>query len=177
MTSPRSPATTVPYATFTPGPPVQPKALLIESFRSGTIASLVIVPLAPLFRAAGLRVGHYGPKFAALFFDDPQPWLLFVQHLVIGWLSALPLLLVLIISRVAAAWPRATGAAYGAAYYVAVNSLALPLYFGDATPWQLGWSTVYPSLLGHIIYGVSIGWTSKQFVAGARAGSAIGRGR
>jgi len=60
------------------------QSLLLESIRSGTIASLVIVPLSPLFKAAGLRIGHYGPKFAALFFDNLQPWLLFAQHLVIG---------------------------------------------------------------------------------------------
>ncbi len=140
------------------------RALLIESIRSGTIAALVIVPLSPLFKAAGLRIGHYGPKFAALFFNDPQPWLLFVQHLVVGWLSALPLLLILRRTNVGTR-PALWGALYGAAYYVVVNSLALPLYFADALPWQLGAATVLPSLIGHIIYGTSIGLTSKHFVA------------
>jgi uncharacterized membrane protein YagU involved in acid resistance len=140
------------------------KALLIESIRSGTIAALVIVPLSPLFKAMGLRIGHYGPKFAALFFNDPQPWLLFVQHLVVGWLSALPLL-VLLLRTHAGTRPILGGALYGAAYYVAVNSLALPLYFEDPLPWQLGAATVLPSLIGHIIYGASIGLTSRRFVA------------
>lgn len=49
------------------------KALLVESFRSGTIASVAIVPLSPLFKAAGLRIGHYGPKFAGLYISDPSP--------------------------------------------------------------------------------------------------------
>ncbi len=88
------------------------KALLVESFRSGTIASVAIVPLSPLFKAAGLRIGHYGPKFAGLYVSDPQPWLLFVQHLVIGWISALPLLLVFLATQ-AGRWPVMTGAAYG----------------------------------------------------------------
>ena len=140
------------------------KALLIEAVRSGTIASLVIVPLSPLFNAMGLRIGHYGPKFAALFVDNPQPWLLFVQHLVIGWMSALPLLVLLMLTS-AARWPLCAGAVYGATYYVAVNSLALPIYFGDQTPWQIGWTTVYPSLIGHIIFGMSIGLTSRRFLA------------
>lgn len=143
------------------------KALFVESARSGVIASLVIVPLAPLFKAMGLRIGHYGPKFAALFFHDPQPWLLFVQHLVIGCVSALPLLVILTRTG-AAAWPVVAGAAYGAAYYVVVNSLALPIYFGDPTPWQLGWATIYPSLVGHIVFGASIGLTSRRFVAGTK---------
>jgi uncharacterized membrane protein YagU involved in acid resistance len=143
------------------------KTLLIEAVRSGTIASLVIVPLSPLFKAMDLRIGHYGPKFAALFFDDPQPWLLFVQHLVIGWVSALPLLVIL--ARTGAGKrPLLAGAAYGATYYVAVNSLALPVYFGDPLPWQLGAATVLPSLFGHVIYGASIGLTSRRFVANAK---------
>ena len=143
---------------------MQLKALLIESVRSGTIASLAIVPLSPLFKAAGLRIGHYGPKFAALFFNDPQPWLLFVQHIVIGWLSALPLLLILLHTS-AKQWPLLAGAVYGAAYYVAVNSLALPMYFNDPLPWQLGAATVLPSLIGHVLFGVVIGWASKRFMA------------
>lgn len=146
---------------------MQPRALLIESIRSGTIASLVIVPLSPLFKAAGLRIGHYGPKFAALFVDDPQPWLLFMQHLVIGWVSALPLLVILARTG-AGGQPVLSSAVYGAAYYVLVNSLGLPFYFGDLLPWQLGSATVLPSLVGHIIYGTSIGLTSKRFVTNAR---------
>ncbi len=47
------------------------KALLVESFRSGTIASVAIVPLSPIFKAAGLRIGHYGPKFAGLYVSVP----------------------------------------------------------------------------------------------------------
>ncbi len=57
-----------------------------------------------------------------------------------------------------------TGAAYGAAYYVAINSLALPIYFNDPLPWQLGASTVLPSLIGHVIFGAVIGRTSRHFV-------------
>lgn len=144
------------------------RSLLTESIRSGTIASLVIVPLSPLFKALGLRIGHYGPKFAALFFDNPQPWLLFLQHLVVGWVSAVPLLL-LLAKTGAGGRPILAGAVYGAAYYVVVNSLALPIYFGDALPWQLGTATVLPSLLGHIVYGLSIGWTSRRFVVRAAA--------
>lgn len=54
-----------------------------------------------------------------------------------------------------------------APYYVVVNSLALPIYFGDPTPWQIGWPTIYPSLIGHINFGASIGLTSRRFVARA----------
>ena len=139
-------------------------SLLKEAVRSGTIASLVMIPFGLLFKALGLRVGHYGPKLGEFIFgSQPEPWiqaLLLVQHLVIGWLSALPLLLV---------WrwtsPRspslADGLLYGALYYLSINALALPTIFGDAFPWQLGWSYVYPSLVVHLVFGLSLAVTAR----------------
>ena len=66
--------------------------LALEALRSGTIASLAMMPFGLLFKSMGLRVGHYGPKVGeALFGHQPDPWmpvLLLVQHFVIGWLSA-----------------------------------------------------------------------------------------
>lgn len=135
---------------------------LTETLRSGTIASLVMMPPGFLFQALGMRVGHYGPKFAQLWVDQPTPPLLFAQHLVLGWVSALPLLWWL--ARTGAGLrPVFSGALYGAAYYVGVNSLALPLYFGDPLPWQIGLATVVPSLVVHIVYGACIGWTARRF--------------
>lgn len=141
-----------------------PSSLLLEAMRSGTIASVTIMPLSPLFKAMGLRVGFYGPKFAALFVDNPQPWVLFIQHLIIGWISALPLL-VFLLHAAAVRHSLLYGAGYGAIYYVAINSFALPMYFVDPSPWQLGWTTVYPSLIGHIIFGAAISLTSRRFIS------------
>ena len=69
--------------------------LALEALRSGTIASLAMMPFGLLFKSMGLRVGHYGPKVGeALFGHQPDPWMpVLVQHFVIGWLSALPLLM------------------------------------------------------------------------------------
>lgn len=146
--------------------------LLLEALRSGTIASLAIVPLGWLFRTLDLRVGHYGPKFAALYIDSPLPWQLFVQHMVVGWFSAVPLLLALALTR--AMWqPLLAGASYGAGFYVVINSLALPLYFGDSTPWQLGWPTVWPSLIGHIAYGACVGYTAGRRAVSAWTGPSL----
>jgi len=139
--------------------------LLKEAVRSGTIASIVMMPFGFLFKALDLRVGHYGPKLGEFLFGlRPEPWmqvLLLVEHLVIGWLSAVPLLLF---------WrwtsPRspslADGLIYGALYYLAINALALPAIFGDAFPWQLGWSYVYPSLVVHLVFGLSIAVTTRS---------------
>lgn len=145
--------------------PMRYLSLLKESVRSGTIASLVMMPIGFLFKLLDLRIGHYGPKLAALLFgSEPGMVVLFAQHLVIGWVSALPLL-VLLVRFADLAAPTAIGALYGAAYYVVVNSLALPLLFGDPTPWQLEFNVIYPSFLAHLIFGLSIGLTARRFVA------------
>lgn len=141
--------------------------LLIESLISGTIAALAIMPFGLAFRTAGLRVGHYGPKFAGLFVTDPGPAVLFVQHLVLGWLSALPLLLLLRRSALPVG-PLAAGAIYGVGYYVTVNSLALPLFFGDPTPWQLGPAYILPSLVVHIVFGACVGYVSRHVAVQSR---------
>jgi uncharacterized membrane protein YagU involved in acid resistance len=139
-------------------------SFLKESVRSGTIAALVMMPFGILFKFLDLRVGYYGPKLGALLFGEPTRFVLFLQHLVLGWVSALPLLFILVRLRGTAA-PVAVGAAYGLAYYVVVNSFALPLFFRDPTPWQLGFSYIYPSVFIHLVFGISVGVTSKGFVA------------
>lgn len=144
-------------------------SLLKESVRSGTIAALVMMPFGILFKFLDLRVGYYGPKLGALLFGEPNRFVLFLQHLVIGWVSALPLLLILVRLRGRVA-PMTVGAAYGLAYYVVVNSFALPLFFGDSTPWQLGFSYIYPSVFIHLVFGISIGFTSRRFVANENRG-------
>lgn len=127
-----------------------------EALRTGTVAGLAMIPFAAVFRASGLRINEYGAKTLALLVGEvagPVHVLLtFAQHLVISWIASVPLLLA--VSRVSSRRDRSLlGLAYGAAFYVAVNSLALPLAFGDPTPWQLGFETVYPSLVVHLVYG------------------------
>lgn len=142
--------------------------LLRDSVRSGTLAALAMMPFGLLFKLLGLRVGHYGPKLAQWLFGQAGALLLLAQHFVLGWLSALPLLWAL--RRVPARRARlAWGAGYGAAYYVVLNSLALPLAFGDPTPWALGWQIVWPSLVVHLVFGVCVAWAAKPAAAGARA--------
>ena len=139
-------------------------ALLKETIRSGTIAAIVMMPFGFLFKALDLRVGHYGPKLGEFLFGlQPQPWmqgLLLVQHLVIGWLSAIPLLLFW-----KSTFPRPVsvtdGLLYGALYYLTINAFALPLSFGDAFLWRLGWLYVYPSLVVHLVFGLSIAVTAQ----------------
>ena len=58
------------------------------------------------------------------------------------------------------------GLVYGLSYYLVVNALALPWIFGDAFPWQLGWSYIYPSLVVHLVFGLSIALTARLFSFG-----------
>ncbi len=129
------------------------RAIAAESVVSGTVAALAMMPAGFVFRALEMRVGHYGPKFAALYMSSPGAVALFAQHIVLGWLSAVPLAL-LRLHEMSLATASVVGAAYGALYYVLVNSLALPIYFGDELPWRLGWATVVPSLVVHLVFGV-----------------------
>jgi uncharacterized membrane protein YagU involved in acid resistance len=118
-----------------------------------------MIPFAAVFGSLGLRVNEYGRKTLDLLVGDvvrPLHYVLgFVQHLVIGWLAAVPLLLLL---RGIAGRPARllAGTVYGASFYVAINSFALPFAFGDPTPWGLGFATVYPSLVIHLVYGLAI---------------------
>ena len=159
--------------------PKEYRQIVVEALRSGTIASIVMMPFGLFFKWAGLRVGHYGPKLGEFLFGvQPEPLmqvLLLIQHLVIGWLSAVPLLLFWL-------WrsPReirlADGLVYGAMYYVLVNAFALPLVFGDPFPWQLGWAYVYPSLIVHLVFGLSLAVTARFFrFARGKSGSMPGR--
>ncbi len=143
------------------------KDLAKESLRSGTIASIAMIPFGVLFQLLGLRVGHYGKKLIEVFFTDlaavPFRLLMFAEHFVIGWLSAAPLLVFLVLVKThLPAW--AVGMIYGTAYYVVLNSLLLPWSFGEQTPWALGFSVIYPSLIIHIVFGASIALTSTRFV-------------
>jgi len=134
--------------------------MLREALRIGTAAGLAMIPFAAVFRRLGLRVNEYGRKTLGLVVGDvPQGvhyLLTFLQHLVISWIAAIPLLLVL--REVHGRRRRVlVGLAYGAIFYVVVNSFALPIAFGDPTPWQLGATVVYPSLVIHLVYGGVIG--------------------
>ena len=137
-----------------------------EALRSGTLAAVVMMPFGLAFRALGLRVNEYGMKTIAALFGAVSPRagfaLFVVEHFLIAWTAAVPLLLALRLAPEKFP-PLLVGAAYGAGFYGVVNSLALPWLFGDPTPWQLGFAVVAPSLTVHLAYGISIAVTAQGF--------------
>ena len=52
---------------------------ITEAIGAGTFGALVMMPFGFLFRALEMRVGHYGPKFASLYLEDPGRAALFMQ--------------------------------------------------------------------------------------------------
>lgn len=134
------------------------RSITFESVVAGTVGAFAMMPAGFLVRALQMRVGHYGPKFAELYLSSPGPAALFVQHIVLGWISAVPLAL-LPLHRMTGLTVSLVGAAYGVLYYVLVNALALPIYFGDALPWSMGWLVVVPSLSVHVVFGVAAAHT------------------
>lgn len=149
-----------------------PRRLGLETLRSGTLAALAMIPPALAFFVLGLRINEYGIRVVQLVVGGApralRMGLFALEHVLISWSVTLPLLVLLVLTcrRFRAPW---VGLAYGAAFYVAVNSLVLPWLFGDATPWQLGAAVVLPSLLVHLVFGLSVAWTSRAFVAGTGA--------
>lgn len=140
--------------------------LLKETVRSGSIAAIAMIPFGITFFLLDMRVNEYGMKVIQTFFGNLPQGLRFVlfvaEHFLISWTAALPLLLILLWAehRYAA---LLVGAAYGGVFYVAINSFTLPWIFGDQTPWALGFSFVLPSLVVHLVYGLSIAFTSMAF--------------
>ena len=137
---------------------------------SGTAGSLSMYPFGIVLRRHfGYSLNVYGQLVAnALFRLLALPagagisgvapaWALHVQHFVIGWTLAVPL--TLLVERRGAPHRLSTrvlvGGAYGAAAWLIVNSLVLPVIFRRPTPWALGFAAIWPSLLVHLVYGVT----------------------
>lgn len=133
--------------------------LCIAALRTGTAAAVAMIPVGLAFYLAGLRVNEYGMRIVQIVFGGLPPAGRFAAfaalHFLISWTASVPLLLMLaaLHRRVPA---LLLGSIYGLAFYVAVNSFALPWIFGDSTPWQLGLAVVAPSLIVHLEYGAIV---------------------
>ena len=128
-------------------------ALLRTAAVSGIAGSIAMVPFGLVIRRVlGLPLNRYGESVLRLLAGRVTPLGLALEHLLIGWAMALPL-----VGLSKGRWvthPEAVGAAYGATIWLVVNSLALPYAFAQPTPWSLGVNAIWPSLLVHVVYGV-----------------------
>jgi len=120
---------------------------------AGTVGGVAMIPVGMLIRhAAGGTVNVYGELVVERLLGHVARWALFVEHMLVSWVLAIPLVLL------AARLDRgivAAGLAYGVAIWLVVNALALPWLFGRPTPWALGWPAIWPSLVVHAVYGLA----------------------
>jgi uncharacterized membrane protein YagU involved in acid resistance len=142
---------------------MQLRALLLETFKSGTIAAFAM-PLAgtltkPFF---GGHVWQYGKKVAELYVENPTPMILLAQSLIFAWAAALLLLILLV--KMTPALPVVFGAAYGLMYYMLTTMSVLPLYFGDPLPWNQGPAFIIQPLIVHVVFGACVALISRRFV-------------
>lgn len=144
------------------------KLFLLEALRSGSIAAVAMVPFALLFSVMGLRINEYGKKVIQFLFPDFSPDIRFalfvIEHFILSWIIAIPLLLLLKYFHHRISY-LLLGILYGAVFYLLINSLVLPALFNDASPRRLGFTkTILPSLVVHIVYGLSVAITSRNFI-------------
>lgn len=133
---------------------------LARAVSAGAVAGLAIIPPGLLLLAIGFPVGVYAELALRSLLGSAIPSTLFIAHMATSVGLALPFVAGITASR-RLAWlrhaPTAWGALYGAAAWLVVNALALPLAFGQPTPWELGISSIWPSLAVHVIFGAVLG--------------------
>lgn len=128
--------------------------IVARALRAGTIGGLAMIPVGLAIRFGfGGTVNVYGELVVERMLGRVFPLALFIEHFLIGWVLAVPPVLFAYKQGINA--PIAAGAAYGAAIWLVINSLALPFLFGRPTPWQIGWPAIRPSLVVHIVYGAA----------------------
>jgi uncharacterized membrane protein YagU involved in acid resistance len=145
------------------------RRLVVNAGLSGLAGGVAMIPFGLLLRRVlGYSLNVYGELLVKTLLGSVPPWAMAVEHLLISVAMALPL--VVLVGRTARRSPLLLGALYGAAVWLVVNSLLLPAAFGRPTPWRLGWSAIWPSLMVHVIYG-----TVAAMVAGRSSRPAASR--
>lgn len=128
------------------------KNLVARAGIAGTAGGVAMIPFGlVLRRVLGYSLNVYGELLVQTILGRRSPWALAVEHFLISWVMALPLVAVLAWRRRAS--PLLLGSLYGAGVWLIVNSLLLPMAFGRLSPWRLGWPAIWPSLTVHVVYG------------------------
>lgn len=138
-----------------------------RAFWPGVIGGIAIIPYGMILLLwLHAHVDVYGTKTLQLLVAKPIPILELVQHMVISYFFAIPYIWALehltsLHSR-SHAFHLLLGTAYGFLIWSSVNSLLLPWLFHDETPWQLGWYGIWPSLTGHVLYGIVVAMIGRR---------------
>lgn len=128
------------------------KRLVANAAVAGIAGGAAMIPFGLVLRRAfGYSLNVYGELLVRTILGRVPPWALAVEHLLVSWGMALPLVALLAWKRRGS--PLLLGPLYGATLWLVVNSLLLPVAFGRPTPWRLGGSSIWPSLTVHVVYG------------------------
>lgn len=128
--------------------------MISRAIAAGTCGGLAMIPVGLGLRLGlGRAVNVYGELVVQTLLGRAYLWALVVEHVLISWALAAPL--VLLAPRVRRGPFLIVGLTYGAAIWVVLNSLMLPVLFGRPTAWRIGWPAIWPSLTVHLVYGVA----------------------
>ncbi len=121
----------------------------------GLAGAVAMIPPAMLLTAGGYQVNRYGRLLVEWLLGTDHRGALLSAHLLIGLISALPLAFAGSRAGRGSGLRKAllVGAAYGAVYWLMVNTLALPVLFGRVVPWFEGAGALWPSLVLHLVFG------------------------
>ena len=134
---------------------------------AGFAGGLAMVPIGLVLRFAfGLPVNVYGELVVLRIAGRLDPLLLAAEHLIVSLAMAAPLIGIL--HRVRQRAAIAIGLLYGGSAWLIVNSLALPVIFGQPTPWQIGPSAIWGSLTVRLVFGLVVALVSRRLAAAPR---------
>ena len=133
------------------------KSLLKLSILPGLTAAIAMIPYGlVLMNVLKLPINIYGEKTLQLFMVKPTYIMMFIEHLLISYIFAIPVIWLMKRFRlytVSAFVLLLSGAFYGLVIWLVFNSLLLPLLYHDLSPWKKGWYAMWPSMTAHILYG------------------------
>jgi uncharacterized membrane protein YagU involved in acid resistance len=128
------------------------KRAAAQTIRAGTVDGLAMIPVGLALRYGfGATVNVYGELVVERIPGRVVPWALFVEHFLISWVLAGPVVWLMSRPPRVSVTTTIMGVAYGAAIWVRINSLALPFAFGRPTPWEIGLPAIWPSLTVHTV--------------------------
>ncbi len=131
---------------------------------AGLAGGLAMIPVGLVLRFAfGAPVNVYGELVVLRITGRLDPLLLALEHLIVSLAMAAPLIGIL--HRVGHRAAITIGLLYGGSAWLVVNSLALPVIFDQPTPWQIGPSAIWGSLIVHLVFGLVVALVSRRLAA------------
>lgn len=120
----------------------------------GLVAGIAMMPFGAVLRALGHQVNVYGELMVRSVLGSTPMLAQLVFHVAVSITLAIPFVL---FARWRGGASVVAGGIYGVLSWAVLNATLLPLWFDRTTGWALGFEVIWPSLLVHLVYGVSLG--------------------